>query len=138
MMRTGSRVEVFMVGILVTILVFCFNVEGANWYKVGEAKEGTQTFVDTESVRRTEGNMVHAWARELPAVPQIVGDEKLIEVTSHNEFRCGHNQFRRTEVIYSYQGGKTERITSEGIKSWKTINREPTKIIYEYLCKQKR
>ncbi|MGD0886880.1 MAG: surface-adhesin E family protein [Thermodesulfovibrionales bacterium] len=136
-MRRGSRVEVYMVGILVTFFVFCFNVEGTNWNKVGEAKGETQTFVDTDSIRR-EGNMVGAWARELPAIPQIVGDEKLVEVTSHNEFRCAHNQFRRTEVIYSYQSGKTERLASEGMKSWQTIIREPTRIMYEYLCKQRR
>jgi len=89
-------------------------------------------------MRRIEGDIAKAWIRVLYVMPQPVGDEKLVEVRSHDEFRCGRNQFRSTEVIYSYQSGKTESITSEGIKSWKTINRESNRITYEYLCKDRR
>lgn len=136
-MRRRSHFEVFIVGNLVTIFLFCCIAEGAKWYKVGETKEGAQTFVETNSIKRIGGNIVKAWTRELPSKPQAVGDEKLIEITSYNEFKCGHNQFRPSEVVYSYQSGKTERITSAGMKSWKTIARESIKIMYEYLCNER-
>ena len=116
-------------------LLLSSGAEGANWLKVGEVKGRTILYVDPDTVNRT-GEMIGAKTREVQVEPVGVGDEDLVEVTGYTEFRCGRNQFRPMETTYLYKSGKTERIASEGMRTWKTINRESTRILYDYLCKR--
>jgi len=129
---------VLLLMLLLTSLVACNSAEGANWQEVAGLKGIAKTFIDRDSIRKSQGNIAGAWAKISFSEPVQIEDQQLVEEINYYEFKCGTSQYRVLESTYSYKSGKTERIASGGMKSWKNINKESTRAIYEHLCKGRR
>jgi len=128
--------EVFWTLSLLAFLLASSGTEGAAWLRVSEGKGTSVMYIDPGSVKKIDADTVSARTREVPLEPVKIGDETLIEITSYTEFRCAKNQFRTAETTYSYKSGKTERITAEGMRTWKAVSKASTKDVHDYLCKR--